>query len=159
MHIGDAHPETGGRFSPGMSMPRESEAVVAGDGPLVILYDAECSFCRWAVAHVRRWDRGRGGRGLLGILPLQDAATSGHRHLREAAGRLALEDELTVVDPQTGATARGGDAVLAIAVRLPGGSIIRPWLGVPPFRATVRALYRVVAANRDLLVALGLAAD
>ena len=130
---------------------------LTGDaGPLVVLYDGECSFCRWAVAHLRRWDGGPGGRRALQLLPIADAPGSVHGPVRAAAGTHDLAEALTVVDPRSGEVARGGDAILAIVVRLPGGDAIRPWLGVTPFRVAVRLLYTAVAANRDLLVRLGL---
>lgn len=132
---------------------------LTGDaGPLVVLYDGDCSFCRWAVAHLRRWDGGPRGDRALELLPLADAPWSGHRHVRAAAATHELAEALTVVDPRSGEVARGGDAILAIAVRLPGGDAVRPWLGVIPFRVAVRGLYAAVAANRDLLVRLGLGA-
>ncbi|MFM2105288.1 MAG: DCC1-like thiol-disulfide oxidoreductase [Chloroflexota bacterium] len=129
--------------------------LTGGAGSLVVLYDGECSFCRWAVAHLRRWDAGPRGRRAFELLPLAEAPGSAHDHVRAAAGTHDLAEALTVVDPRSGEVARGGDAILAIAVRLPGGGAVRPWLGVTPFRRAVRLLYAAVAANRDLLVRLG----
>ena len=130
---------------------------VRGEARLVVLFDAECGFCRWAVAHLARWDRGSRGRDLLEPRPLQAAAAD--PRLAPSIAGLDLAEALTVVDPVAGATARGGDAVLAIALRLPGGGVLRPWLGVPPFRAAVRALYGFVARSRSTLAALGMTVE
>ncbi len=130
-------------------------------GRLVVLFDGACPVCRAIVGQLRRRDgrqRGSrreaaaapGGRGRLEFLPLQEAS-SDPRPAIAAAGSLPLAAALHVVDPATGRVAAGGDAVLTIVDRLPGGRILRPWWWSRPFRVVVDAAYRAVAARRDLL--------
>jgi predicted DCC family thiol-disulfide oxidoreductase YuxK len=111
---------------------------------LTILYDADCGICGLTARTLRRWDR----EGRFETLPLQAAARSGEPRLAAAARRHALAEELHVVDA-VGRVAAGGDALLAIVDRLPGGVVLRPWAALSPFRGLTRAAYRVIARNRD----------
>lgn len=140
-------------------------------GPLIVLYDAECPFCRWAVRRLVRWSRShrpeRPSRsGVAGRekarrpvpVALQRASTDATPLVRTAARRIDLSRELTVVDTATGRAARGGDAILTLVDGLPGGRILRPWWADRPFVRLVRVGYRAVAARRSWLAALGFAA-
>ncbi len=100
---------------------------------LTILYDADCGICGLTARTLRRWDRA----GRFETLPLQAAARSQEPRLAAAAVGHALADELHVVDLD-GRVAAGGDAVLAIVDRLPGGVVLRPWAALPSFRWLVR---------------------
>lgn len=111
---------------------------------LVVLHDRDCGLCLAAATLLRRWDR----RGLLDLVPLQEAAADPRAAVRGAAAGCALERELHAVDEVDGAIVAGGDAVLAIAARLPGGRVPAVVLAAPPFRWTVAAGYALVAANR-----------
>ena len=138
-------------------------------GRLVVLFDRDCGLCLAAARALARWDR----RGLLELLPLQEASRDTHPAVREAAAGRRLERELHAVfvaiegtaasagpdvtwgTPVTsdiaagaGPVVAGGDAVLAIVGLLPGGRVPAGILAVPPFRWVVAAGYRAIAANR-----------
>ena len=113
-------------------------------GRLVVLYDRDCGICTATAKQLRRWDRA----GRLEMLPLQEAVRS-DRPAVVAAGRdLPLASVLHVVDDATGEVRSGGDAACAIAARLPGGQVVRPFAAFPPARWTVGLLYGLVARNR-----------
>jgi predicted DCC family thiol-disulfide oxidoreductase YuxK len=111
---------------------------------LVVLYDRDCGLCTATARALRRWDR----NDRLELLPLQDAAGSPRSVLADAARHLPLSAALHVVDGATGRTFAGGDAMLAIAGELPGGSVIRPFAAIAPFRAVLGLGYGLVARNR-----------
>ena len=113
-------------------------------GRLVVLYDRDCGLCLAAVSHLRQWDR----QGLLDPVPLQEAALDQRPAVRAAAAGRALERELHAVDEAGASISAGGDAVLAIVARLPGGRGPAAVLAVAPFRWTLAAGYSIVAANR-----------
>jgi predicted DCC family thiol-disulfide oxidoreductase YuxK len=104
----------------------------------VILYDADCGFCRWCVAKVLAWDR----RGRLEPMAIQDpaadpllaglppAARLGSWHLASPDGRLYS----------------AGAAVAPLLRSLPGGRLPAALAAAAP-RATER-LYRLVANRR-----------
>jgi predicted DCC family thiol-disulfide oxidoreductase YuxK len=112
---------------------------------MVVLYDRDCGVCVLSVRQLRRWDRG----GRLDLVPLQAAATSGRPELERAARERPLHEALHVIDEQTGSVRAGGDAVLTIAAALPGGSLVRPFAAIPPFRWVVSVAYDLVARNRQ----------
>jgi predicted DCC family thiol-disulfide oxidoreductase YuxK len=113
----------------------------AGARSQVILYDADCGFCRWCVAKVLAWDR----RGRLQAMAIQDpaadrllagvppAARLGSWHLASADGRLRS----------------AGAAVAPILHSLPGGRLPAALAAAAP-RATER-LYRLGADRRATL--------
>ena len=113
-------------------------AVSEPDPRVLVLYDEDCGFCRWALARLLRWDR----RALIAVAPIQSAA-----------GRRLLED----LPPERRASSwhavdlcgvrAGGGAALPMTLRhLPGGRPLARaaarWPG-----AAERA-YRLVADRR-----------
>ena len=118
-------------------------------GPHLVLYDADCGFCKLAVRSLLWLDRrrclrpvaiqGAEGRALLGGLP--EPQRLGSAHLLSPDGTLYS----------------GGAAAAPLAELLPGGSIAaRLFLRFPS--ATDHA-YRWVARRRGLLGRLGLRTD
>ncbi len=128
--------------APSASLPRVMGA--AGEDRLVVLYDRDCGICSATARVLLRWDR----RERLGLLPLQEAASSDRRSIASAGHELPLSTVLHVVDERTGHVRAGGDAALAIAAELPGGAIVRPLAQIPPFRWAVGLLYGLVARHR-----------
>lgn len=117
---------------------------------LTVLYDADCSFCTWAVAQLRGLDRA----GRIEHFPLQHAGVHPERpELRELAGRHDLHAALHAVRPD-GEVRVGGGALLEILDALPGGWLLRPWALAPGVERLVDAGYRWVAARRHLFSAL-----
>lgn len=114
-----------------------------GPEPLTVLYDRDCGLCTAIVRHLRRWDRA----GRLALVPLQEPSAAGAAVAGRVAGR-PLGSALHVVDPASGRVASGGDAVLAIARRLPWGRIAAVAEAVPPARWMVGLIYDAVARNR-----------
>lgn len=117
--------------------------------PHIVLYDADCGFCRLAVRWLLRLDRrrclravaiqGAEGRGLLSEVPEAQRVASAH-----------------LLSPD-GALHSGGAAAAPLAELLPGGSIAaRLFLRFPS--KTDRA-YRWVARHRVLFGRLGLRTD
>ncbi len=113
-------------------------------GALTVLYDRDCGFCVWAARWIRRADR----HGRLRIVALQDAPLD-PRLAPIAEGR-DLRCALHAVDEQ-GAVHAGGDAVLAIQERLPGGALITAWRRLPGTAELAERAYRIAARNRDHL--------
>ena len=117
--------------------------------PLTVLYDGGCAFCRWVVAHLRRWDRDRN----LRIRPYQE--TRDQPLLADLLHGRSLGRALHVVDG-AGRVASGGDSVLAIAAVLPGGNGIARIVAALPFsRMTLALGYRAVEMARPILSGLG----
>jgi predicted DCC family thiol-disulfide oxidoreductase YuxK len=117
--------------------------------PHIVLYDAECGFCKLTVRWLLRLDRrrrlraaaiqGAEGRGLLSELPGAQRVESAH-----------------LLTPD-GTLHSGGAAAAPLAKLLPGGSVAaRLFLRFPS--ATDRA-YRWVARHRGLFGRLGLRND
>ena len=104
----------------------------------VLLYDADCGFCRWAVDKLLAWDRA--GR-------LRPAALQSPQADRLLPG---LDDETKmaswhlVID---GKVYSGGAAAAPLLRLLPGGRPVAPVVAAFP-GMTDRA-YRLVARNRD----------
>lgn len=104
----------------------------------VVLYDADCGFCRWAIDKLLAWDRARRLRpaALQGpeadrLLPgLSEEARMGSWHL--------------VVD---GRIYSGGAAAAPLLRLLPGGRWLAPV--VAAFPGLSDRAYRLVARNRD----------
>jgi len=108
--------------------------------PLTVLYDADCGFCRFSVARLLDWDRGRRLRPVAIQSPEGDA-------LLTAAG-VALADRLAsahVLDA-AGRVHSGGAAAAVIARELPAGAPVAWVLAALP-GPTDRA-YRFVAGHR-----------
>lgn len=107
----------------------------------VILYDADCTFCRWSTARILAWDR----RGRLRPVALQDPEAD-----RLLPG-MEPEDRMRswhLVTPD-GRIYSAGAAVPPLLRLLPGG---RP-LGAlaSAFPAATKRTYEWVADHRDLL--------
>ncbi len=113
---------------------------MSAQGP-VLVYDAECGFCRWAVRQLLRWDRAhrirpcalqdpQAARWLAGV-PAEVRAGSWH-----------------LVTPQ-GRVYSGGQAVAPLLRLLPGGRW--PAAVAEALPGTVERLYRWVARHRARL--------
>lgn len=110
----------------------------------MLLFDADCGFCRWSARHVLAWDhRGRvrattiqsdEGESLLAGMPFEKRRESWH--LVTPAGRVLS----------------AGAAAPELADLLPGGRPLAYLFGTFP-RATERA-YRWVASHRGPLARL-----
>ena len=107
----------------------------------VILYDADCGFCRWSLAKVLARDRGHHLRPVAIQDPEADSLLPGMDpelkmrswHLVTPDGRIYSEGDAV---PPLARLLRGGAPVAAMASKFP--------------KATNR-LYRYVAAHRDRL--------
>jgi predicted DCC family thiol-disulfide oxidoreductase YuxK len=110
----------------------------------VLFYDEDCGFCRWCVAKILAWDRGRS------IVPVAITAPESAAFLAdvEPARRLA---SWHFRDPG-GSVFSAGAAFAPLLRLLPGGSPIAGL--VSRFPRGVELVYRVVAGNRGLLGAL-----
>jgi predicted DCC family thiol-disulfide oxidoreductase YuxK len=121
--------------------PAPSGKPLPADGGWVLLYDAGCGFCRWAVCWVLRWDRAR----RLRACPLQDPEAA--RWLGPVPEELRMAS-WHLVDP-AGRVTSGGRAVAPLLRLLPWGRWVAvlaeacPWL--------VDAAYRWVARHRSRL--------
>src|SRR5437879_10421332 len=107
----------------------------------ILLYDADCGFCRWSLAKILRWD----SRGRIRPVPLQAP---------EADRLLAGMDEERKMASWHLVTADGrvysaGDAVPPLARLLPGGAPLA-WLA-GAFPGATDRLYRWVADHREWL--------
>jgi predicted DCC family thiol-disulfide oxidoreductase YuxK len=104
----------------------------------IVLYDADCGFCRWAVDRLLVWDRA----GKLRPAPLQgpeaDRLLPGmSEEARMASWHLVLDGHIY-----------SGGAVVAPLLRLlPGGRLFAPL--VAAFPGLSDRGYRLVARNRD----------
>lgn len=108
----------------------------------VLLYDADCGFCRWSLRKVLAWDR----RGRLRPVALQEPEAGRllpglHQEQRMASWHL--------VGPG-GRVHSGGDAAAPLLRLLPGG---RPLAALAAaFPGLTRRAYRWVADNRGRYV-------
>jgi branched-chain amino acid transport system substrate-binding protein len=112
--------------------------------PVALLYDADCSFCKWCLEWILRWDR----RGRLRAVAIQ--SEEGARLLAELDPEARL-DSWHLVDPN-GEVVSGGAAAAPLARLLPGGRPLAFLFATFP-RATERA-YRWVADHRGWLARL-----
>ncbi len=134
----------------GMTSRRAGAAAGADPRRLTVLFDRDCAFCVWTARQLRALDR----QHHLEFVALQDAATRRDRpELVAAAGRYPLEAQLHVVAPD-GHVAAGGEALLAILDRLPGGPRFRSWARLPTTRWLAALAYDLAAANRARLAGL-----
>ncbi|MGH3075456.1 MAG: thiol-disulfide oxidoreductase DCC family protein [Gaiellales bacterium] len=117
---------------------------MAGDGIFIVLYDRDCAFCTWVADWIRRADRD----GRINLVSLQDAPDD--PQLAPLAHDYDLRCELHAVD-EHGAVHAGGDAVLSIQERLPGGAIITAWRTLPFAEDLAEWAYGIAARHRDLL--------
>jgi predicted DCC family thiol-disulfide oxidoreductase YuxK len=106
----------------------------------LVLYDADCGFCRWSLDRLLRWDRA----GRLRAVPIQS---------EEGARRLAdLDNEERfgswhLVAPD-GRRWSGGAATAPLARLLPAGGPVA--FLASTFPRTTERLYRWIARNRDV---------
>jgi predicted DCC family thiol-disulfide oxidoreductase YuxK len=103
-----------------------------------LLYDDDCSFCRWSADRIRRWV----SRGALAFASIQ--SVTGQELLRSIPGEIRL-DSMHVVNAD-GRVWSGGEAVRVLLDALPGGSL--PALVAGSFPEATDRLYRLVARNR-----------
>jgi predicted DCC family thiol-disulfide oxidoreductase YuxK len=104
----------------------------------VVLYDADCGFCRWTLAKLLAWDRGR----RLRPVPIESA--EGDR-LLERLDRDARLASWHLVEPD-GQRYSAGAAAPRLLRRLPGGGAPAALLARFPRRS--EQLYAWVARNR-----------
>jgi predicted DCC family thiol-disulfide oxidoreductase YuxK len=117
---------------------------------LTVLYDRDCSFCAWTVRQLRGMDRHR----RLQFVALQEAGSIPDRpDLARVAAERRLLEEIHVVAAD-GSVQRGGRAMAAVLLALPGGWFLRPWLALPGAGALLDIVYRIVADNRHRLAPL-----
>lgn len=107
----------------------------------VLLYDADCGFCRWSAALVMRWDR----KGRLSAAALQDPRAerwlAGMTHEERMASWHFVEAD--------GRVNSAGAAVAPLMRYLPGGLPIR--LVATAFPRLTERLYQFVTRHRDRL--------
>lgn len=108
---------------------------------VVLLYDADCGFCRWSLDKILRRDRKKRVRPV----PIQSAEGKALLGDMEEEKRLA---SWHLVD-ENGRIFSAGAAIPELARRLPGGSPISSITRALP-KSTDR-LYRLVASNRHRL--------
>jgi predicted DCC family thiol-disulfide oxidoreductase YuxK len=110
-------------------------------GRAIILYDADCGFCKWATAKVLAWDRRRRLRPVALQAPEADALLDGmDRELKMASWHL--------VDAQ-GAVYSAGKAFPPLLRLLPAGRL--PAAAAARFPELTGRLYDFVAARRSPL--------
>jgi predicted DCC family thiol-disulfide oxidoreductase YuxK len=114
---------------------------------LVVLFDRDCRFCGWVARQLSRIDRD----GRLVLMPLQDAGSDPSRPQLVAIARACPLDEALHVVAADGAISRGGDALIEIFRRLPGGALVALWSRLPGARSLADFAYRTAARNRAAL--------
>lgn len=107
----------------------------------MVLYDADCGFCRWSIDKILALDR----RGRLRPVALQSEEADRLLQGMDAETRMASWHLIT----PDGVVHSGGAVVPPLARLLPGGAPVAALAGALP-GATDRA-YRLVARNRDRL--------
>jgi predicted DCC family thiol-disulfide oxidoreductase YuxK len=109
------------------------------EAALLVIYDAECTFCCAAARWLERHDR----RGRLRLAPISEMVSLRGAPIR----RSVLEAEMHVVDAE-GRIERGFRAWRRIARELPVLRPVRPMLSMPGADAMGERVYRWVAAHR-----------
>jgi predicted DCC family thiol-disulfide oxidoreductase YuxK len=104
----------------------------------VLIYDVDCGFCRWAVALILDWDRGR----RLDLMTLQDPRAAGLLASVPAEERMR-SSHLVMPD---GTVHSGGASVEPLARLLPAGTPAALVARAAP--GLMDAGYRLVAGNR-----------
>ncbi|MGH2572060.1 MAG: thiol-disulfide oxidoreductase DCC family protein [Actinomycetota bacterium] len=110
---------------------------------VVILYDAECGFCRWSLARILAWDR----HGRLRPVALQDPEAG---RLLRGMDTEAMMRSWHLVTPD-GRIYSAGAAVPPLLRLLPGGRSLAALAST--FPAATKRIYEWVADHRDLLSA------
>jgi len=109
--------------------------------PLIVLYDADCGFCRWSLAKLLTWDRGRR------LWPVAIDSAEGER-LLAGLSEEARAASWHLVD-RDGGRKSAGAAAPPLLRQLPGG---RPAAALlERFPATTERVYGWVAGNRGRL--------
>ena len=112
-----------------------------GDQRLIVVYDDDCGFCKWSVAHTLAWDRRRRLR------PVGLSSAEADR-LLVGMSEEERQDSFHVVEPG-GRVLSAGAAAPLVAERLPGGRPLAA-LGRALPGLTERA-YRVISGRRTPL--------
>jgi predicted DCC family thiol-disulfide oxidoreductase YuxK len=110
------------------------------EGP-VVLYDADCGFCRWSLAKLLRWDRRRRLR------PVEIESVEGARLLANLSPQERLSSWHFVATD--GGRESGGTAVAPQHRQLPFGHL--PAALVDRFPATTERAYGLIVRNRGTL--------
>jgi predicted DCC family thiol-disulfide oxidoreductase YuxK len=113
--------------------------VTAAERKATVLYDRDCTFCRWSLDKVLAWDRGR-------LRPVEIQSEEGQRLLAPIPEHTRLES-WHLVTPG-GELLSAGAAAAPLAGMLPGGRPLASLFRAFP-RTTERA-YRWVAGHREL---------
>ena len=98
---------------------------MARPAPLLLVYDAECPFCR----KVADWAQRRDTEGLVVAFPHLNAELV--RVAPELAG-LPFQGEIYALDTRTRAIHQGRPVLGALLLRLPGLRWLAPWAGMGP---------------------------
>ncbi len=106
--------------------------------PLILVYDADCGFCRWSVAVLLDRDQ----RGALEPMTIDEADSRG---LLDSVEPIDRTRSAHVVLPD-GQVLSGGSGVRALAARVPGAAPIGVLARVAP--RLVDLAYRAIATNR-----------
>jgi len=115
------------------------------DQQAVLLYDADCPFCRWSMKKILAWDRGRRIRPVR----LQDPEA------QQLVGGMDERKKMSswhLVTPD-GEVHSGGGAASSLFRMLPGGRPLSALASTFP-RTTERA-YRWVSRHREFLAKAG----
>ncbi len=110
----------------------------------VVLYDADCGFCKWSLNKILAWDRRHKLR------PVAIQSSEGQRLLAAVPEALRLDSWHLV--PADGKVRSAGEAAAPLASLLPGGRPLAFVARAAP-GLTARS-YRAVAGNRDRLARL-----
>jgi predicted DCC family thiol-disulfide oxidoreductase YuxK len=113
----------------------------AQSGRATVLYDRDCSFCRWSLARLLAWDR----RGCLDTVALQEPEAD--LLLAGIEPRERMESWHLI--GSDGEIHSAGQALAPLLRLLPGGK--QPARLAEAFPRLTEAGYRLVAGNRSLL--------
>lgn len=105
----------------------------------VLLYDADCGFCRWCAAKVLAWDRGRRVRPVALQSPEAERLLA-HMTPGERMASMHVVDE-------SGGVHSGGAALEPLLHLLPVGGPLARLAGAAPWASD--RLYRFTAGHRD----------
>jgi predicted DCC family thiol-disulfide oxidoreductase YuxK len=108
-----------------------------------VLYDRDCTFCRWSLDKILAWDRGR-------LRPLAIQSEEGQRLLAAVPKEARLDSWHLIT--AAGELHSAGEAAAPLAELLPGGKPLAALLRA--FPRTTERCYRWVASHRDLLTRL-----
>jgi predicted DCC family thiol-disulfide oxidoreductase YuxK len=121
--------------------PASTLALMAANGRAVLLYDADCGFCRWSTARILGWDR----RGRIRAVALQDPEADRLLSGMDLEKRMASW-HLVTPDGRVRSAGAGAPELLRL---LPGGTPLAVIASTLP--GTTERAYRWVADHRDWL--------